>query len=152
MKEYIFANEGSPYDEAVLGDADVYESISAAEQYFEHWVSEEPNMRFYTVRGERLIAVDHGDLKRTFHFENTGSFFEGFDDLVRREAERRKINLPEAGFSVEYALNAIWEQNQKFEQENQGCLAWFMPSRRFREKHGFWAWWLPFLRREPKEE
>ena len=126
MKEYIFANDGSPHDEAVLGDADVYESAGAAEQYFEHWVSEEPSMRFYTVRGERLVAIDHGDPKLTFHFERTGTFFKGFDNLVRREAERRGINLPEAGISTEDVLNAIWEQSERFRQENHGGLYWFI--------------------------
>lgn len=148
MPEFIFLNDGAYDDESVLGATDVFGSFEQAVFECEHWVSEEPRMRFYDAHGERLIAIDHGDLKKTFHFEKTGTFFEGFDDLIRREAGRCGINLPETGWSAEYVLSAIWELNEKFKRENQDCLAWFMPPRRFREKYGFWAWWLPFLRKE----
>ena len=102
--DYIISNDGSPSNEAALGDIDVFDNIASAEQYFEHWISEEPGVRFYDVHGERLVAVDHGDL--TFHLERTGTFFEGFEDLIIGEARRCGLD-PEILGSLEAVLREL---------------------------------------------
>lgn len=150
MLEYILLNDGDPADEAVLGATVIFESIEEAEFECEHWVSEQPGMRFYNIRGERLRAIDHGDWK-SFHFEKTGTFFEGFEDLIRREAERRGIAVPETGYSIEHVLQMLWERERTLRDEHRSCLAWLRPPRSFRKKHGYWAWFLPFLRKEPSD-
>lgn len=145
----IVSNDGSPSDETALGDVDVFDSIASAEEYFEYWISEEPGVRFYDVRGERLIAIDHGD-HRSFHLERTGTFFKEFGDLIAREAARRGTMVP-AGSSTEDIVRAICVEKHELEQERGGCFAWFLPPRSFREKYGFWSWYLPFLRKEPTD-
>lgn len=40
MMDYIVSNDGSPTDESILGDIDIFDNIAAAELHFEHWISE----------------------------------------------------------------------------------------------------------------
>lgn len=148
MNEFIFLNDGDAEDEAALGATDVFGSLQEAMHECEHWVSEEPRMRFYDVRGERLIAIDHGNY-RSFHFERSGTFFEGFEDLVKREAQRWGVSEMGPDFSVEAALREMWERDQWSRREKRGCLAWFLPPRSFREKYGVLSWYIPALRKEP---
>lgn len=128
MNEFIFLNDGDGEDEAVLGATDVFGSLEEAVSECEHWVGEYPGMRFYDMHGERLVAIDHGDC-RTFHFERTGTFFSGFEDLVRRAAQRQEIIQPEEEFSVEAALREMWEAEERFRKERRGCLGWLLPFR-----------------------
>lgn len=147
IAEFVISNESSIEEEGLLGDFSVFSDIAAAEAQWEHWVSEEPSVRFYDTQGERLIAVDHGD--GNFHLEKTGAFFEGFADLVRQATERAGLTEPEVGLSVERALQALWEREQKFQREHSGMLGWFLPPRSFRERHGFWKWYIPSVRSAP---
>lgn len=93
------SNEGSLIDESLPGDLEVWATVAEAAIYFEHWCAEVPEMRFYTARGEKVIAVDHGDL--TFHFEPTGEMYADFDLLMQRAAARARLGDVAAGMSGE---------------------------------------------------
>lgn len=104
----------------------IFPSATVAEQYFEYWISEHPEVRFYNIFGERLIAIDHGDM--TFHLERTGTFFDGFEGIIRGESQRCGIDVQETGFSVEYALYILCEREKALQRKRGGFWRRFVPS------------------------
>ncbi|MGC6329321.1 hypothetical protein [Rhizorhabdus sp. FW153] len=117
------SNEGSLIDESLPGDLEVWATVAEAAIYFEHWCAEVPEMRFYTARGEKVIAVDHGDL--TFHFEPTGEIYEDFDLLMQRGAARSGLGDAAAGMSGEAIAELLLREKEEFWKQyelNKGPL------------------------------
>lgn len=80
-------------------------------------------MRFYTARGEKVIAVDHGDL--TFHFEPTGERYADFDLLMQRAAARAGSGDVAAGIGGEAIAELLLPERVEFWKQyelNKGPL------------------------------
>jgi hypothetical protein len=112
---FFVSNEGSLIDESLPGDLEVWATVAEAAIYFEHWCAEVPEMRFYTGRGEKVVAVDHGDL--TFHFEPTGKMYADFDLLMQRAAARAGLGDITAGMSGEAIAELLLRAKVEFRKQ-----------------------------------
>ena len=124
--DYVVSNDGSASDETALGAVEIFDSVACAEQHFEYWIGEEPGVRFYDGHGERLEVIDHGN-RRSFHFQRTGIYFEGFPDLIAREAKRLGVEFLD-GSPSEDIVRAIFEWGQDVRQKRCNFWDWLLPS------------------------